>query len=420
MFAFIAIVVLISFSIVSFLSGEERKIIKQGNELLEAGKYHEALNAYSKIDSLNDNSPAEKKLKATAYCKMAIIHTVLENNQEAYSFFVKAIKKYPAVKLNIEKKEAKSLFMRAKTEYFLPMLASNNIEERKIAVEELSTIGWQPNSDQEKLNYLIAQGSYYEVGLLGSVSVDPLVKEFHRTKENNIKYNICEGLLISGDQKAIDLADEYIENTFIKRDGHLPPDKVQELIRKLRQGKHLKDDVISLSDYETRDAIYELGELGDKRAVVPLIASLRDKDYSHWRLEIASELGAMGDKRAVEPLVAVLNDEDKYVRFEVAGALAKMGDKRALEPLESIVDAQEHRRGFVEENIIGNVVEILEILAKKGDKRAVEQLVATLNDKSKRIRIKAAEALAQMGNKHIIEPLVAALRTSKIKQLFLY
>jgi hypothetical protein len=47
----------------------------------------------------------------------------------------------------------------------------------------------------------------------------------------------------------------------------------------------------------------------------------------------AEALGEIGDKRAVEPLIKALGYEDEYVRKSAAEALGKIGDARAVEPL---------------------------------------------------------------------------------------
>lgn len=51
------------------------------------------------------------------------------------------------------------------------------------------------------------------------------------------------------------------------------------------------------------------------------------------RRRAAMALGEIGDSRAVGPLVATLKNEDGYVRAEAAKALGKTGDKRAVNPL---------------------------------------------------------------------------------------
>ena len=70
-----------------------------------------------------------------------------------------------------------------------------------------------------------------------------------------------------------------------------------------------------------------LGQLGDKRAVDPLIKALSDDHY--WvRLSAAMALGQLGDKRAVDPLIMVLSDDYSGVRKAAKAALKKLGYKK--------------------------------------------------------------------------------------------
>ena len=72
-----------------------------------------------------------------------------------------------------------------------------------------------------------------------------------------------------------------------------------------------------------------LGEIGDVRAVEPLIVALKNK-HEDLRKTAAEALGKIGDARAVEPLRVALKDEDRDVRKAAAKALGKIGDARAV------------------------------------------------------------------------------------------
>ena len=101
--------------------------------------------------------------------------------------------------------------------------------------------------------------------------------------------------------------------------------------------------IIGLKD-ENKDvrvaAAEALGELNDKRAVVPLIAALKDEDRS-VRGEAAESLGELEDKRAVVPLIAALKDENKWVRYSAVKALLYLKDKRAVVPLIAVLKDKE-------------------------------------------------------------------------------
>jgi hypothetical protein len=90
-----------------------------------------------------------------------------------------------------------------------------------------------------------------------------------------------------------------------------------------------------------------LGKIGDKRAVEPLIVALEDYSCtsaiepliavfgervfrgrdSCVRIAAAWALGEIGDERAVEPLISALGDKISDVREAAASALGKIGDK---------------------------------------------------------------------------------------------
>ena len=73
-------------------------------------------------------------------------------------------------------------------------------------------------------------------------------------------------------------------------------------------------------------ALVALGNIGDVRAVEPLLMVLKDEDQDAWvRLRAAEALGKIGDARAVGPLRAALNDEDEEVRGAAASALETLG-----------------------------------------------------------------------------------------------
>lgn len=90
-----------------------------------------------------------------------------------------------------------------------------------------------------------------------------------------------------------------------------------------------------------------------------LIASLTDTNMD-TRREAAEALGNIGDKRAVEPLIAALNDTTNYpvikvplqvpstpvdARGEAALALGKLGDRSAVDALQAVADADPPGQG---------------------------------------------------------------------------
>jgi hypothetical protein len=82
-------------------------------------------------------------------------------------------------------------------------------------------------------------------------------------------------------------------------------------------------------------AVHLLGKLRDRRALQALIPLLdRDKD----NYNVAWALGEIGNPRAIPPLIAQLYNADALVRVSAIHALDKLRAKRALPHLASLFD----------------------------------------------------------------------------------
>lgn len=107
-------------------------------------------------------------------------------------------------------------------------------------------------------------------------------------------------------------------------------------------------------------------------------------ERGQWvRKDSARALGELGDARAVEPLIIALKDKDEFVVSEAAEALGKLGDTRAVLPLTLLL---KHRESFVRSAAARS-------LGKLGDSNAVESLTLALDDKDEFVHDSAARAL---------------------------
>lgn len=101
----------------------------------------------------------------------------------------------------------------------------------------------------------------------------------------------------------------------------------------------------SKNEYVRREAAEALGQIGEGRAVEPLIAALKDP-HKYVRRKVAEVLGQIGDARASEPLFAALKDTDAYMRRKAAEALEQIGDARAPDAIRAtaptLVEARAH------------------------------------------------------------------------------
>ena len=178
------------------------------------------------------------------------------------------------------------------------------------------------------------------------------------------------------------------------------------------------------SDLEVRiNAEKALGDVGDKRAVVPLIQALKDENW-RVRSEAARALGKIKGALAVETLVHALKDEDSDVRKRAAAALGNIGEP-AVEPLTQALKDEDSdvrkRTAEVLDELCWTPGDDTErshyLIAKKewgelarSGEPAVEPLIQALEDESWEVRKSAAAALGKIGDARAVEPLIQALK----------
>jgi HEAT repeat protein len=168
-------------------------------------------------------------------------------------------------------------------------------------------------------------------------------------------------------------------------------------------------------------AAQALGQVGDGRAVKPLIGALRDRD-GLVRSAAADALVKIGTP-AVAPLVATLKGADSSVCLAAANALEKIGWQPGQDEtgavywvlmggwdkcveigapaVESLIAAFKDRRGDRYQAVVC-------ALGKIGDARAIGPLIAALDDEERALREAAVGALGQIGTP-AVEPLIALL-----------
>lgn len=165
-----------------------------------------------------------------------------------------------------------------------------------------------------------------------------------------------------------------------------------------------------------------LGEIGDVRAVEPLIDALKDQTMRGTASTALVKIGAP----AVEPLIADLTDDRRYLRETVARILGEIGDNRAIEPLLTALE---------DKSISKTAAKSLEILGWEPDplttgpafwitrgkweklvevgEPAIDSLINTLKDEE--LREAAAKTLMQMGEQ-AIDQLILALEDKQIRK----
>ena len=109
---------------------------------------------------------------------------------------------------------------------------------------------------------------------------------------------------------------------------------VEPLIKVLIEALDEQQTIVEYED-EDGDSYYIDSDTGEE------VGAYDEEGYQHkldndikdvyW--PVAKALGDIGDERAVEPLIKALGHEDEDVRKSAAEALGKIGDARAVEPL---------------------------------------------------------------------------------------
>ena len=88
----------------------------------------------------------------------------------------------------------------------------------------------------------------------------------------------------------------------------------------------------------TNDSARTLAQIGAP-AIEPLIIALSDAARPEFaRINAATALGEIGDMRALEPLIAALRDETPAIRLAAVGALGDLNDPRSVEALLAALD----------------------------------------------------------------------------------
>ena len=146
-----------------------------------------------------------------------------------------------------------------------------------------------------------------------------------------------------------------------------------------------------------------LGDIGDKKAVGPLINALRD-DHQYVQMVAAKALGKIGHKRATRPLIQALKG-NWLVHENAIRALGKIGDFQAVDHLIRVLQDTEEEYEEVRTCAA-------RVLGKMGYTRALPTLILALTDEDIEVSRCAAKALGEIGDERAKVPLICSLETS--------
>jgi HEAT repeat protein len=201
---------------------------------------------------------------------------------------------------------------------------------------DLKQLGWGPRSDAG-ITLLVENNDWDQCLRIGAPAVERLIALFTDNNYEQVRGQIARTLGRIGDDRAVEplIADIESDNPHDRSSaiGALgligDARAVEPLIKVFYQG----------SAAEREAAARALGNLGAHlkdatiriRVVDFLIASIKE----NWDVGrgIVEALGQIGDVRAVEPLIALLQDKNEKFRNIAAETLGKIGDLRAVGPL---------------------------------------------------------------------------------------
>ncbi|MHA1377581.1 MAG: HEAT repeat domain-containing protein [Candidatus Helarchaeota archaeon] len=176
----------------------------------------------------------------------------------------------------------------------------------------------------------------------------------------NRKINAIEELGQLGDPKAIKPLSKLINDT---------NEQVRECsiwsLGRLKASEILIKNLNHKVDSTRKFIVEVLGNIEEKIAVVPLIELLKDPD-DEMRANAAWSLGKIGDRKAFEPLIKSLSDKSEQVRENAAWALGKLNDFRAIPHLLHIINDPDE---IVQNNAKESIEKIYRFLEKQEEKK---------------------------------------------------
>ncbi len=293
------------------------------------------------------------------------------------------------------------------------MLKSRNV--CKAAVEILDKLGWQPEKNEQGAIYWITKQQFNKCIPIGALAVKPLMEALKDGNETT-RQTVADILKRIG-APAIESLTMLLEDT----DGNLRQ-LAAETLHNLGWQPHVSE--ASITFWIARQDWHKCVQIG-AAAVGPLIAALNDSTME-IRQGAAETLGEIGDSRAIEPLVIALT-EPRPIRLSAAEALNKLGwVPDTLELNATYLVAKEQWDACVELGV--EAVEFLTValydwdnwevsksaaqtLGRIGGAEVVGSLTKAFKDMrgSLEMRRVTAEILGQIGDIRTIDSLIAVI-----------
>ena len=312
-------------------------------------------------------------------------------------------------------------------------------------------------SELERVNWWSRNEAQVNLGRLGLLAIEPIMTKLQDENEEiqnkfagalryisdlqalevlveltahnlaSVRISASEALANMGDKRAItpliillESDDWQIRNNAQQTIGKIGLPAIESLMGKLKDKNEeaqnnaaytlayvndpkAVDFLIELTKYNLASvraaASKALGNIGDERAIQPLILLLGDDDWQVYQ-NAQESLGKLGEP-AIETLLVKLQDKDEKIRQRAATTLANIGEI-AVAPLSQLLHVSDWH---VRESAV---------IALGGIKHdsAARILLVVLNDTTYKVRLAAVKSLGRIGNETSVEGLSSILAKS--------
>lgn len=243
----------------------------------------------------------------------------------------------------------KKIGNRKSNEFLAMLLKDKNASIRYRVANALTELEWEPENDIEESYYLVAHNEIDEVKMIGEVAVEAL-------------------LLVLKDEE--------------------------------EQYRHWK---VALA----------LGEIGDKRAVEPLIELLKN-DNGENKDNLITALGELRDERAIEPLIELFNDSDEFTQEEAVKSIVKIGNPAVNYLIKVLNDNYDQIKSNISLALLNEVYgdirkNVIMALGCIGNKKAIDPIIPALNDRNREVKKAAISALGKLKSKKVLDNFIMLL-----------
>ena len=241
----------------------------------------------------------------------------------------------------------------------------SNTEEYDSEIEEISVEKLIDSFKDEDWN--VRKNGAKALGEIGEPAVEQLINAL-KDEKWRVRWQAAETLGEISDVRAI----KPLINTLNDENNGVRSNSIIALVKIGEPTVELLINALKDKEWRVRwQAAETLGEIRDLRAIKPLINTLNDENNGvrsnsiialvkigeptvellinvltdkegQIRGQAAETLGEIGDLRAVIPLISTLKDENPWVRMTAVNALGNIGDARAVEPLQNVLNDENY------------------------------------------------------------------------------